>query len=190
MTTNFFRASAEDFKKIPGSPVAYWMGRGYFELFEKGVSLATIAPTRKGMFTGDNDRYLKLWQEISWCKFGVEFRAYSKGGSFRRWYGNYENVIHWGCSGEIIRQSKGAGNIVEELYFKPCITWSLIASGRPSFRAILSNAFVMGDAGPICSVTPVDMNFLLGYLNLNKAVGTSRRVCVGQFLLPYGLSAA
>lgn len=162
---NFFRASAEDFKKIPGSPVAYWMGRGYFELFEKGVSLATIAPTRKGMFTGDNDRYLKLWQEISWRKFGVEFMAYSKGGSFRRWYGNYENVIHWGRSGEIIRQSKGAGNIVEELYFKPCITWSLIASGHPSFRAILSNEFVMGDAGPICSAMPTDMNFLLGYLN-------------------------
>ena len=38
-TKNFFRVSAEDFKKIPGCPIAYWMKQGYIAPIEKSAKL-------------------------------------------------------------------------------------------------------------------------------------------------------
>lgn len=160
-----YTAQQSNFSKIPGSPVAYWVSEKIFLSFQIGISLSKIAPTRKGMFTGNNDYWLKYWYEIDLNYMFTQFMPYNKGGSFRKWYGNDEYVINWGDNGEKVIASKGSGNINPSLYFRPCITWSLVTSHQPSFRIILDEKHVMGDAGPIACTSNNNAYYLLGLLN-------------------------
>ena len=168
-----FTALQENFVKIPGSPLAYWVSEAFLKTFDTGISLTNIAPTRKGMFTGNNDLWLKFWYEISYTKLFHQQKPYNKGGEYRKWYGNNEYVINWGDDGEKIANFKGAGNINAQLYFRPCITWSLVTSYKPSFRAIIDNVHVMGDAGPIALITEKNQYYLLGMLNSKYAEATA-----------------
>ena len=168
-----FTALQENFVKIPGSPVTYWVSEAFLKTFDTGISLTNIAPTRKGMFTGNNDLWLKFWYEISYTKLFHQQKPYNKGGEYRKWYGNNEYVINWGDDGEKIANFKGAGNINAQLYFRPCITWSLVTSYKPSFRAIIDNVHVMGDAGPIALTTEKNQYYLLGMLNSKYAEATA-----------------
>ena len=164
-----FDAKQDNFSKIPGSPVAYWVSENFLSSFVVGESLAKIAPTRKGMFTGNNDLWLKFWFEISNTEFCKKFMPYNKGGEYRKWYGNNDYVVDWSNSGKDIKSYKGSGNIVEKLFFKPCLTWSLVTSYKPSFRAIIDSFHVMGDAGPIVVTNKNNNNYILGLLNSKYA---------------------
>lgn len=158
----YFNVIQSNFKMIPGYPVAYWVSSKMLDVFKNAKKLNEIAPTRKGMFTGDNNYHLKLWHEISGIELFKKHKPYNKGGTFRRWYGNNEYVINWGENGDRVKNSKGSGNINEEYYFIKCITWSLITSNAISFRLIDDTFHVMGDAGPICLS---ESKTLLGILN-------------------------
>lgn len=162
---NRYAAEQSNFSKIPGSPVAYWISDQLVHSFVIGKPLTSIAPTRKGMFTGNNDIWLRFWFEINSAKFSNQFKPYNKGGEFRRWYGNHEYVINWNDDGNDVISFKGSGNINTKLYFKPCITWSLVTTYKPSFRVILDTDHVMGDAGPIASANSSQILYLLGLLN-------------------------
>lgn len=162
---NKYVSNQTNFDKISGSPVAYWVSEGFIQTFMNGKSLNIIAPTRKGMFTGNNDLWLKFWFEINSKKMLNEHKPYNKGGEFRRWYGNHEYVINWSNNGKDVINFKGSGNINPTLYFKPCVTWSLVTTYKPSFRLITDSEHVMGDAGPIAAVTQENMYYILGLLN-------------------------
>lgn len=162
---NRYAARQDDFAKIPGAPVAYWEPASVFAVFDSGVPLTQVAPTRKGMFTGNNDLWLKLWHEICFSDMYTKYRPYNKGGEFRRWYGNHDYTIHWGQDGQAVKSFPGSGNINDKLYFQKCITWSLVSSYKPSFRIILDEDHVMGDAGPIALAKKADLLYLLGLLN-------------------------
>lgn len=166
---NYYTTRQDNFSKIPGSPVAYWVSDNFISTFIKGKYLAEIAPTRKGMFTGNNDLWLKFWFEINSADFCQKFMPYNKGGEYRKWYGNNDYVVNWNNSGKDLMSFKGSGNIVEKLFFKPCLTWSLVTSYKPSFRAIIDNCHVMGDAGPIVVTNKDNNNYLLGLLNSKYA---------------------
>ena len=105
---NFFRVSAEDFKKIPGSPIAYDISEQIRRIFSTFITLSEVASPRKGMVTADNPRFIRAWSEIDCGKIGLKLESrdnavqsmkkwfpYMKGGSFRRWYGNQEFVVNW-----------------------------------------------------------------------------------------------
>lgn len=160
-----YSINQERYKSIPGSPIAYWVSDKFVEAFQFGEKLYDIAPTKKGMFTGDNDYFLRLWYEVPYLKFNGDFRPYNKGGGYHKWYGNQEYVVKWHNDGKEIISSKGAGNINVSDYFKPCVTWSLITSGKISFRIIDDNWFVMGDAGPTCYADDKWRYYLLAVLN-------------------------
>lgn len=166
---NRYVAAQDNFSKIPGSPVAYWVSNQFIMTFEIGTSLSKIAPTRKGMFTGNNDLWLKLWFEVDNTKFCKTFMPYNKGGEYRKWYGNNDYVVNWCSNGESIANYKGSGNISTKLFFKPCLTWSLVTSYKPSFRAITDCYHVMGDAGPIVVTNRENNNYILGLLNSKYA---------------------
>ena len=172
----FYRRDAETFKQIPGTPIAYWLGKGANDSFGAGQPLAKIAITRKGMFTGNNDLFLRQWYEVSCSLIDTDYKFYSKGGPYRRWYGNRDYVVRWKDDGKEIKAFPGSGNINESDYFKSCLCWSLITSGDISFRALNTDEFVMGDAGPACYPNPEMYFYLLGLLNsssiqlLSKAI--------------------
>lgn len=161
----YYESNAENFSKIPGSPVAYWVSENFVRAFEQGELLTSLAPTRKGMFTGDNNLWLKLWHEIEYNKMFYQFKPYNKGGEFNKWYGNHDYVVNWKNDGKDIKSFKGSGNINESLFFRHCITWSLITSSKLSFRAIIDNYHVMGDAGPIACADDNKLFYILGVLN-------------------------
>ena len=172
----FYRRDAETFKQIPGTPIAYWLGEGANNSFGAGQPLAKIAKTRKGMFTDNNDLFLRQWYEVSCSLIDIDYKFYSKGGPYRRWYGNRDYVVRWKDDGKEIKAFPGSGNINESDYFKSCLCWSLITSGDISFRALNTDEFVMGDAGPACYPNPEMYFYLLGLLNsssiqlLSKAI--------------------
>lgn len=162
---NEYNIAQDDFKKIPGSPIAYWENQAFFDSFS-GILLGDVYETKKGMFTGNNDYFLKEWYEIAYNKFGHEFLSYNKGGGFRRWYGHNNVVVRWHNNGQEIKNSKGAGNINEEYYYKTCLSWNLVSTAPFCCRIVQENN-VMGDAGPICLIEKDDKYYyyLLGYLN-------------------------
>ena len=150
-TKNFFRASAEDFKKIPGSPVAYWVSRRFVDSFKRFPLLGSFMTTREGMTTSNNDLFMRFWPEVSIAKiafgtrpgegFSSKWCPYEKGGEFRRWYGNRYFVVNWEEDGRAIRSSIDVNtgrvrshNYNGEYAYRSGVTWSEISSGTYSAR--------------------------------------------------------
>ncbi len=143
----FFRASALDFKKIPGSPIAYWVSDRVREIFKEGVPLERIAEPRQGLATADNNRFLRLWTEVSFKRIGLGYSnrinakqttkkwfPINKGGPFRKWFGNNDFLINWENDGEELRNYSNA--VIRNInnYFQPGLTWTAISSGNFSVR--------------------------------------------------------
>lgn len=110
MTKYFYRASAADFMKIPGSPVAYWASSKTLSAFISQKSLSSFVKTAYGLITMDNARFVRDWHEVSINKVRVHSREtdawvpFNNGGNFRRWYGNNISVVRWHNDGEEIKQ--------------------------------------------------------------------------------------
>ena len=152
------------FSKIPGSPVAYWVGENYINNFVCGEPIIQFSiAISKGIFTGDNLRFLRKWYEINKKKLGTEWRKYSKGGEYRKWYGNLEYVINWKNDGNILRNYEKSGMGAEKYFGHLTYVWSKITSGKNSFRLNPANVF-FDDASPAI-VIKEKKDYLLGFLN-------------------------
>ena len=163
--SNRYYPKQDEFSVVPGAPIAYWVSESFLNTFRTGIPLTQIAPTRKGMFTGNNDLWLKVWFEIDSNKLFKSQKPYNKGGEYRKCYGNNDYVVNWGSTGAEIKNYDGSGNINESLYFRKCVTWSLINSYKTSFRAIIDDCHVMGDAGQISLTDSNNQFYILALLN-------------------------
>ena len=173
-----------DYFLIPGSPIAYWASRKVFLEFSKSKFFSEVHSTRAGMITGNNDLFVKIWSEISYSDFGVDFNnrddakdsnkkwfPYNKGGDYRRWYGNNSHVVNWENDGELMRNLKDANGKIPahafnlEYIFKEQITWSSLSS--KSFSARLSKEGFLFDAAGSFGVIENrnDRFYQLGFLN-------------------------
>ena len=184
MEKYFFRASAADFKKIPGSPISYWISKSFRDNFSRGKPLSHLAAPRKGMVTADNPRFIRLWAEVDQSKIGFDLESreaakntcrkwfpYMKGGTFRRWSGNSEYVVNWEKDGfELLHMQEegykvGSTNHNLEFIFKPAITWTKVTSSDSGFR---SNGFgyLYDDASGLCPTHAKEDHYsVLGLLN-------------------------
>ncbi len=157
-------ARQDEFKKVPGYPIAYWINSEVRDCFVNGISLGRVADPRLGMSTNDNNRFLRLWHEVSTRKSSisengsgdVKWFPYNKGGSHRKWYGNNDYFINYQYDGKEVKEyaSKLYGSYTRTVknipyFFKGGITWSLVSTGGFCAR-YLSEGFVIGDAGPTC----------------------------------------
>ena len=148
-----FQAKQKDFEKIPGSPIAYWVSDKVREIFEKNQKLGEVGEAKQGLATADNNRFLRLWNEVNCNKIGYNMSnseealeskkkwfPYNKGGEFRKWYGNQEYLVNWENDGyEIKNFYDEKGKLRSrpqntEYYFKESISWGLITSAGSSFR--------------------------------------------------------
>ena len=127
----------DDFKKISGSPVAYWVSDKERELFTQTKSLGQVSFPRKGMDTGKNALFLRYWHEISILKFskfeGIKWFPYNKGGEYRRWYGNQEYVLNWESNGQEIKSRRNLKVEKptirnEQFYMQEGFSWSTVSS--------------------------------------------------------------
>ena len=172
---NRYVAEQDNFSKIPGSPVAYWVSAEIYQEYVKGL-LKNRATTKQGFKTGDNERFLRFWFEPSIEKeslyYKIEGRKWypcTKGGDFRRWYGNLEYVVDWEEDGFRIKHfvdEKGKlrsrpQNL--QINFHPAISWSSISSSKIHFRKC-GNQMMYESKGPV--LLPVDnIDYVLGYVN-------------------------
>lgn len=142
---NRYVAEQDNFSKIPGSPVAYWVEKQVFTCFEQGIKFGQLANPRVGMQTSNNDKYLRLWHEVSYCEFvdtgSKKWIKYIKGGPFRRWYGNLDYVVWYNGTPSFILKQKNARVLPEsELELLKC-TWTDLSTYKYSCRMAPTDAF-------------------------------------------------
>ena len=171
---NFFRASAEDFKKIPGSPVAYWASNAIYDLYA-GQPLSQTVGFKEGITTGDNSIFLRMWFEVSNEKFGMQdgmkWIPCNKGGEFRKWFGNREYVINWTGNGQELRNFKGCSFRNSDFQRREGGTFSNLTSGRFSAR-YCEEGFAFESKGTMF-FTP-DLRCVIAYMNsevFNRLIG-------------------
>lgn len=198
----FAGVKQDNFEKIPGSSIGYWVSPKIQEIFTSNLALSAVCSPTQGLATADNARFLRLWFEPSYSRigFGCENAAIAarsqkkwfpcnKGGGQRKWYGNQNDVINWENNGYEIKNFKGAVIRNEHCYFKPTIAWNMISSGFLSFR-YFPKGFILNNASN--GIPCEDLMGMLGYLSskyvayianiVNPTVNLSNGV-VGKF--PY-----
>lgn len=180
-----------NFEKIPGCPITtYCASKQIFEAFEQRLFLEKKTEPRVGMATADNDRFIRLWHEVSIRRMSLntsdrmsaktstkKWFPFSKGGTRRRWYGNHEYLVNWENDGYEIRNFKDekTGRIRSHNYnldyiFQSAITWGTIASGNPSFR-LCPVGFLYSNSGyGMFFEDRSSLNFILGLLNSKIAI--------------------
>lgn len=148
-----YTTNQRNFAKIPGSPIGYWISKKILDIFDKSKTLSEVGDAKQGLATADNNRFIRLWSEVSQNKSNYNAKSindsilshsiwfpYNKGGDKRRWYGNQEYVVNWEDDGYEIRNFLGKNGKVRSavrnpsFYFRESISWGLISSLGPSFR--------------------------------------------------------
>lgn len=160
----FLQVSTDNFSKIPGSPVAYWVSNHCFDLFNNCSFLIDCMDICQGMKTADNDRFLRLWHEVYAFQINRKWIPYNKGGYFRRWYGNREYVINWENNGAEIRAYKNSVIRNERHFFDEGLTWSLISSGYFGIRYSPEGSIFDGN-GSMMFPKKEDILYTLGFLS-------------------------
>lgn len=152
---NRYERRQADLLDLPGSPIAYWLSEAMLRAFSRGSSLTEFVPSREGLTTGDNDRFLRRWYEVGsssaggWATDSVttnrRWFPYLKGGEFRLWWGNHEYVVDWERDGERQRQNIDhatgrvrSHNYNDDFAFLPGVTWTGLSSGGFSGRVVPS----------------------------------------------------
>lgn len=149
-----FVGDSNDFLKLPGSLIAYWVTKEFINVFSKSIPLGNLAYPRQGMATTNNELFLRQWFEVDHNRIGFNLNdevetigdkkwfPYNKGGEFRKWYGNNDYVVNFQNRGvevcKYIDENSAVdhkGRVINrERYFKPNITWSKISTGSIAFR--------------------------------------------------------
>ena len=164
---NRYVAEQDNFSKIPGSPFDYWLSDKYFALLTSKDTIGKKYRSGSGLSTADNDRFLRYIWEVNRPDIAEKkddnkkWFLFNKGGEYRKWYGNLQHVVNWENDGAEIKYwvthnpkdpnttSWSRRIFNTDLYFLQGITWSVISSGRITFRAIDTNAMISNAAGGI-----------------------------------------
>lgn len=169
----FAQVSTENFSKIPGMPVAYWVSENFVRAFEN-KNLGDYAYSFQGMITGDNNYFLRLWYENNKNKLFVNLKnedaskfndiwiPYNKGGGFRKWYGNNEYTLRWIYNGTTLTRARTENR---NYYFKEGVTWSFITSGSFSCR-YFPNGYLWDVAGSsVFANSEISVYYICALLN-------------------------
>lgn len=165
----YYTAKQENFSKIPGSPVAYWVSENFVRAFEnKKLYTYSISPSQN--ITGNNNKYVRKFWELKKEKIGDKdsWIFYAKGGGYRKWWGNLTDIVNWTPEARYIYQhgdGKHASQIINRNYwYKKGITWGLITSALPSFR-IMPEGATFDKGGSTIIVNESIYDFTIGLLN-------------------------
>lgn len=167
MEKYLFRASAEDFRKIPGSPLAYEASDAVRAAFSHG-NLENDFICDGYLKTGNNSLFIRFHWEVSKFSRSIEgpWRDHPKGGDYRRWAGNKECVVRWTEESLSHYKKDKIARILDKKYWDLSgISWSAISSGRPSFRVLDKQDIANNAALCIFPKSQPDLLKHLGYLN-------------------------
>lgn len=172
---------SSELKKISGFPIAYWTSEKVRQVFANNQTIKDVAEPKVGLFTCDNERFLRLWHEVNKHDIGFGYKntedaqkskkkwfPYNKGGKFRKWYGNNEYLVNFYDNGKEIsefRVSKGQSYSLpgSKFYFNSGITWSFISSTNFGAR-FFPNGFIFDVAGSSVFPDEKDIYYLTAFL--------------------------
>ena len=172
----YYEQNTDNFSKIPGSPVAYWVSEQMLKVFEKGHKFA--GETKKGVLTGDNNTYLRLWHETLFNKIGFSCTSYedmqksrkkwfpvTSGGEKRRWYGNFDTVVNLENDGADIKSHVKNYRLRDPKYYMhEAVTWTEISSGTFTCRYV-PYGILFGNGGPVSFFSNEYLYYHLALLN-------------------------
>ena len=176
---NRFVATQENFGKIPGSPVAYWASEMILATFENGILVDNISDVKIGMGTGKNDIFVRKWWEINHSAIDFSLKniaqledshgkyfPYNKGGEYRLWYGNLQEVLWFDEAGRNAMNSMSGHreNGGHDFYFRDGITWTFISSSNFGVR-YLPHGALFDVAGSTLFTDDKNIKFILGFLS-------------------------
>jgi hypothetical protein len=142
---SFFFSSADDFSRIPGSPIAYWLSDASVQAFSlKDRALSLHANLKEGLTSGDNEKYLRAWHEVGFLSSssggrdsfekGKTWTQHRKGGEYRKWYGNNDFFLYWRDDGAALKASPSSLLRAQKFYFQEALSWSRVTSGEFAIR--------------------------------------------------------
>lgn len=176
----YYETQQNNFSKIPGSPIAYWVKGKTIEVFQNH-SISKYGTTSKGIITGDNLQFLRLWYEVDKVKISFDTKTYlecetndyiwypcNKGGEYRKWYGNNNYLISWQHNGELVMQKgqrkiRNCQDYSDKYKFIESITWTSLSSSDSSFR--YSNHALSESAGMTLFIKKSMLFNTLAFLN-------------------------
>ncbi len=187
----FYRRDAETFKQIPGTPIAYWASDHLIQSFVAGKRLDSIATPRQGLATSDNNRFLRKWWEVepehtdrscsdrdSAKKSGRRWFPIIRGGFYRKWWGEYDEVVNWYDDGREMKEAILAKYTYlskpdfviknQNDYFKPAVSWSKISSSLASFR-FAPQGMLFEVAGACLFAEPDELRYIQAFCNCSIA---------------------
>ena len=183
---NRYAVNQSNFSKIPGTPIAYWVSAKFIDAFAN-KTIGDVAKPRQGLATGCNDLFIRQWYEVrlestNFCATSIEnalkskkkWFPYNKGGEFRKWYGNNDYVVNWENDGFLIRHFKNEKGKLRsrpqntQFYFRECLSWSLITSGKASFR-YKNPGFIFDVSGMSC-FSDQNVKYLLALCNSSVSI--------------------
>ena len=138
---NRYVACSDNFAKIPGAPVAYWVSDKLINIFQNSHMLADYTLPKVGLQSGNTDLFIRLWYEVSLMSTAIyefddtkKWYPLIKGGTFRKWYGNNFNIINWENNGSEIKKCKGARPQNLQFYFKPMICCQALTNNENAYK--------------------------------------------------------
>ena len=172
---NRFISSSDNFTKVPGCPISYWVSENIYRIFDR-VNLERKYDIKAGMCTGDNAKYILYWHEVDWTRSKVassddyDYSPHNKGGEYRKWYGNRDFVLKYSKKALTAMESNvGFRHDGKNYYFKEHIGWSKITSGASSFR-YYEKGFTFDSAGlGLFPVATQNIYVTLAFLNSKVA---------------------
>lgn len=161
-----------NFSKIPGSPVAYWVSGTFTALFQKERTIGDVCDVKSGLSTGNNERFLRNWYEISQSDFSKKggnkkWFPYNKGGGTQKWFGNNLIVVNYENNAKEIRENGLGVFRNEKFYFEEGITWAGMSSSYVSFKYSEPGYVFDSNKGPMIFSKSRELNisYLLGFFN-------------------------
>ena len=158
------------FNSIPGHTMSYWVNDSFVSLYSSSANIGSQVDCFQGMIPGDVRKYLRKWYEISQNSMLINeeqfdknkiWVPYTKGGSFKRWYGNNEYVVYWVDNGNYMIRNRSTNS---QYYLKPCLTWSGIGTNKFALR-YCPQGFLWDATGSIAFPKYGNYNYLLGLMN-------------------------
>lgn len=164
-----------------GCSFGYWANEHTLNAFQND-NVATLANTRKGMATGLNAEFVRFWFETSFDKIGFNLSReeakvshfkwfpYANGGSYRKWYGNLDEIVNWQNDGYRLQTEMTddgsrvrAVNLNLDYIFKKGVFWTSITSGKNSMK-LLPKGSLFSSASNACFPSDENkINYVLAF---------------------------
>ena len=173
---NRYLSKQKNFFNVADFIYAYWVSDRVFNILATVPQLDSTASAKKGLTTGDNDQFVRIWSEVVWGKTsmadpqGVKWFPMTKGGDFRKWYGNNNYIINWENDGIALKNFKDEEGKLRSVirnpqyYFRDCISWNDTGANDLAFR-YQGNGFISNASGPCVYTDSEKLMYLMGLFN-------------------------